>query len=291
MRIFLKRYDYFPQAFLAICLGLLLVAKAQAQLAVGEVSLVKGVVTANSAAHGLRTLDRGSEVFVEDEIETAQDSFVVVVMRDQGKLTLRPNTRLQVQAYNQQPGQEEERLKLIKGGLRAVTGLIGKARPDAVKLETRTTTIGIRGTDFIVIDCDPATEIDCNLFERELQDQSRQPPTRKRDNQVMPPVEEIINNAVQRKVDREPVEPVKNAVYFAVYDGKIYAITDGELIELEAVDACYRGEGASEFNCLLEIPKFLLHDVYLNVERDEFTLFNIFSDLSAEEAMCQLDWE
>jgi hypothetical protein len=31
-----------------------------------------------------------------------------------------------------------------------VTGLIGKTQPDAVRVETQTATIGIRGTDFIV---------------------------------------------------------------------------------------------------------------------------------------------
>jgi hypothetical protein len=34
--------------------------------------------------------------------------------------------------------------------MRMITGLIGKTNPDAVRVETQTATIGIRGTDFIV---------------------------------------------------------------------------------------------------------------------------------------------
>ena len=44
--------------------------------------------------------------------------------------------------------------KLVKGGLRAVSGLIGKrGDPDAYKLGTETATIGIRGTTFGADDC------------------------------------------------------------------------------------------------------------------------------------------
>ena len=38
---------------------------------------------------------------------------------------------------------------MLKGGLRAITGLIGRTRPAAFRMETRNATIGIRGTDFM----------------------------------------------------------------------------------------------------------------------------------------------
>jgi hypothetical protein len=41
-------------------------------------------------------------------------------------------------------------VRLGRGSLRMITGLLGKAHPDAVRVETQTATIGIRGTDFIV---------------------------------------------------------------------------------------------------------------------------------------------
>jgi hypothetical protein len=39
-------------------------------------------------------------------------------------------------------------MQLFAGGLRAITGLIAKNAPEAAKLQTKTATVGIRGTDF-----------------------------------------------------------------------------------------------------------------------------------------------
>lgn len=50
--------------------------------------------------------------------------------------------------------------KLLKGGFRTVTGLIGKADRGEYRVSTRTATIGIRGTDYEVILCDAACASD-----------------------------------------------------------------------------------------------------------------------------------
>ena len=42
---------------------------------------------------------------------------------------------------------------LLKGGFRAITGLIGKTRKDDYSIQTSVATIGIRGTDAVYIDC------------------------------------------------------------------------------------------------------------------------------------------
>lgn len=284
-------------AFTILSLLLLIQPSSAQESAIGQVSLVKGVVTADSQTHGLRILDKGSQVYVHDEIETAENSFVVVAMSDQGKLTLRPDSKLLVQVYNAKVGQEQERLKLLKGGLRAVSGLIGKARPEQVKLETRTTTIGIRGTDFIAIDCRPnETVFDCMLEEQALKNESHLSLLRKRKQQTKPPVKETKEGVYHREVERQPADIIRNAVYFSVYDGIIYAITGNEKIELAAGDTCFREvdnkNTHDQFGCLAEPPRFMQHDKHLGIERDEFTLFDIFSDVEAGEegSMCTVAW-
>ncbi len=272
-----------------LLLVLMPVSYAQSAQIIGEVSLVKGVVTAQSAIQAIRTLAKGSEVYLKDQIETAKDSFVVIKMADGGKLTLRPETQLLVQAYNQTAGQEEEKLKLIKGGLRALSGLIGRTRPASVKLETRTTTIGIRGTDYVVRDC-----VNCEVDEQALGDKPRIPPGPRGNAGGALPTVILFDEQTRRILDREEVGRIKKAVYFAVFDGGISAQSGNEQIDLDAVDACYRPgktELDREFHCLLEIPRFLLHDKYLNLNRDEFTLYNAFSALDEEDEICQLDWE
>ncbi len=46
--------------------------------------------------------------------------------------------------------------RLLKGGFRAVSGLIGKANAAEYRVTTPVATIGIRGTDYVVILCDAA---------------------------------------------------------------------------------------------------------------------------------------
>jgi len=63
----------------------------------------------------------------------------------------------QIQSFNfveGEPKNDSFLYSLVRGGLRAVTGLVGKrGDPEAYKLGTETATIGIRGTSFGADDC------------------------------------------------------------------------------------------------------------------------------------------
>jgi hypothetical protein len=65
-------------------------------------------------------------------------------------MTLRPGTDMVVQRFQYREGATNNSMimQLFSGGLRAITGLISKNAPEAAKLQTKTATIGIRGTDF-----------------------------------------------------------------------------------------------------------------------------------------------
>lgn len=278
--------------FEAICMLLALMVispVASANQVVGSVTLLKGVVTAQAANDALRTLAKGSDVYLSDQLETSRDSFVVIGMNDGGKITLRPETVLQVISYSEEAGREEEKMKLVKGGLRAISGAIGRARPEAVQLETRTTTIGIRGTDFLAYDC-----LSCDQEEKRLSDKARIPPGLK-DSEGNPlPVLTVIDADTRRILEREEVGEIKRAVYFAALDKKIYAVSGDQRIDLEAIDACYRAgktpfDPDQEFHCLIEVPNFMLLDSYLMRENDEFTLYNIFRELNDENELCEIE--
>ncbi len=69
---------------------------------------------------------------------------------------LRPGTQLKIDAYKYEEGSPQNdniALSLIKGGLRSVTGLLGRRNPSAYRVATPNATIGIRGTHFGVIFC------------------------------------------------------------------------------------------------------------------------------------------
>src|SRR5262245_38130749 len=72
---------------------------------------------------------------------------------------MRPNTQVRVEQYNfvqDRPQEDNSFLRLVKGGLRTVTGLVGKrGNQDAYKIGTNTATIGIRGSSGEHLECFP----------------------------------------------------------------------------------------------------------------------------------------
>ena len=81
-------------------------------------------------------------------VSRAKDGEVHVRMQDTGFIVLRPNSRIQIVSYKADGGDDDkEVLRLIVGGLRSITGWIGKFNSKGYRLQTATATIGIRGTD------------------------------------------------------------------------------------------------------------------------------------------------
>lgn len=131
----------------------------------GTVILAKGVVTATSADKSSRVLAKGASIEEGDVINTAKKSFAVIRMLDNTKLTLKPGTTIAIGKFSVEKGKEEACINLVKGGLRTVTGLIGKRRPDSFQVDTPIASIGIRGTDFITRIC---AGDECLIDEQEL---------------------------------------------------------------------------------------------------------------------------
>jgi hypothetical protein len=131
----------------------------------GTVILAKGVVTATGTNKSNRVLAKGAAIEEGDIINTANKSFAVIRMLDNTKLTLKPGTTIAIGKFNVEKGKEEGCINLVKGGLRTVTGLIGKRKPDSFQVDTPIASIGIRGTDFITRIC---AGDECIVDEQEL---------------------------------------------------------------------------------------------------------------------------
>ncbi|MFT5611806.1 MAG: hypothetical protein ACI9WC_000153 [Arenicella sp.] len=151
-----------------IALGILMVSaliSLPSYASSGTVILAKGVVTATSVGSSSRVLAKGGAIDEGDVVNTAGKSFAVIRMLDNTKLTLKPGTTIAIGKFSTQEGKEEGCINLVKGGLRTVTGLIGKRRPDAFQVDTPIASIGIRGTDFITRIC---AGDECLVDEQEL---------------------------------------------------------------------------------------------------------------------------
>ena len=159
-----------PAAVLALATVLAGTTSAHAQSAtpprVANATSVEGTAYVTRADGRQSILARGSALGVGDALTTTRNSTVRLRFTDGGETAIRPDSRITVQAYNysrDEPQSDSLILGLLKGGLRAITGSIGKrGNMDAYKLNVNTATIGIRGTDYTArlcnSDCAPGTE-------------------------------------------------------------------------------------------------------------------------------------
>jgi hypothetical protein len=126
---------------------------------VGEVEFARGAGFAQSGTQLPRTLGKGLPLNEGDRLTTSDGAAAIIRLADGTRMTVRPNTEVVIQDYRYRENASDNSMvmNLLRGGLRAVTGLISKGSPEAAKLRTTTATIGIRGTDFdarlCVADC------------------------------------------------------------------------------------------------------------------------------------------
>lgn len=146
----------------ALWLLLLLPAFALAQQEVATLLSLAGTVSAQSGEGKVRILATGSPLFQGDLVMTEKDSAANLQFTDGSKLAMRSGTRLVIDRYrftDAAPKEDSFVLRLLKGGMRTVTGLIGKRDSrDAYRVNAVTGTIGIRGTDYALLLCEESGE-------------------------------------------------------------------------------------------------------------------------------------
>ncbi|MEQ1773034.1 MAG: FecR family protein [Burkholderiales bacterium] len=124
---------------------------------VGYVVQLNGTLSVQRADGSTRILSQKSAVLLTDTLTTQKDSFAQINFTDGSSATLRPNTTMKIDQYQfnkDQPQADNISMRLLKGGLRSVTGLIGKrGNQDAYKIQTSTATLGIRGSSGDTLDC------------------------------------------------------------------------------------------------------------------------------------------
>ena len=117
----------------------------------GVVKTVRGSASVERASSTV-ALAPGTRVNQGDRLVTGADGYVGVTMRDDTLLTLGPGTVIALDSYGFDPKTHDGNVlvSLTRGVLSVVTGLIAKRSPDAFAVKTRISTMGVRGTEFIV---------------------------------------------------------------------------------------------------------------------------------------------
>lgn len=104
-----------------------------------------------------RTAAAGTVIREGDRMITTPNSDAIVKLADGAVIAVRANSELLFaqQRFNvREPRDSSSVMELVRGALRQVTGLIGKAQPGNVRVQTATATIGVRGTDFETVQID-----------------------------------------------------------------------------------------------------------------------------------------
>jgi hypothetical protein len=119
---------------------------------VGTVTHLNGPLLAKKADGSVRVLSAKSVVEEGDVLITEKATYARIKFVDNSEMTLRPGTQMKIESFvfeQEKPEHDSATFSLVKGGLRAVTGALGKRNHERFGLSTPTATIGIRGTIFI----------------------------------------------------------------------------------------------------------------------------------------------
>jgi len=149
----------------SFCAVALAVFAGSAAADAGAIEQLSGTLSVTGADGKIRILSRKSVVRPGDTINTEHDSYAQIKFADGGRVTLKPNTTVRLDRFKfsqDKPKEDSFIYSLLRGGLRAVTGVLGQRSKDAYELKTETATVGIRGTMFSVDDCTTdRTSLDC----------------------------------------------------------------------------------------------------------------------------------
>lgn len=137
--------------------------------------LVTGSVTVGTGA-ATKSLSSGDAILERQTVVVGPNSYANLRFQDGGHVLLRPNSEFAIESFRYTappvaatpvtatpapgaapvapaPVGSSAFFRLVKGGFRAISGLIGKTDHEAYRVSTPAATIGIRGTDYEVAIC------------------------------------------------------------------------------------------------------------------------------------------
>ncbi|MBL8471413.1 MAG: FecR domain-containing protein [Rhodocyclaceae bacterium] len=269
--------------------------------AVARVVQLNGSASASNQGQS-RSLETGAPLFEGDIVRTAEQASAVLGFRDESKMSLNPNTALRIDkfSYLAQDKADNMLFRLLRGGLRAFTGLIGKRDPHKVQFQTTVATIGIRGTG-LDMNCEgpcadpsegnsPATngngdlpgdglfvyDWEGNVF---VEAQGRNQPLGENQTvlvdargliRLLAGVPEFMRNMAAPRPDQVPVDwgtlfnaADEGGLYVAVRDGAVELRAGGQVVALGPRDAGFLSEFGTGGPVRLErIPEFMRNDPF-----------------------------
>ena len=142
------------RASMAVVVGLSVVLVAgvgpgRADPPIGVVKVVKGEAFVQRGDQALPARD-GMRLAEGDLLRTGPDGRLGVLLRDDTRLSLGPDSEIRIDRFAFAPAQGNLALvlRMLRGAATYVSGKLAKLSPEAVRVETPVGIVGIRGTQF-----------------------------------------------------------------------------------------------------------------------------------------------
>lgn len=131
---------------------LLVGMQAHAAQVAGTVTDLSGPLLAKKSDGTVKVLAQKSQVEQGDLLVTEKDTYARIKFLDNSEVTLKPQTQFRIERFSYEedkPQNDNLFFSLLRGGLRAVSGTVGKRNRERTGLSTPAATIGIRGTIYV----------------------------------------------------------------------------------------------------------------------------------------------
>lgn len=136
------------------------------EFVIGRIAFMRGKMSATDRHKKTRQMYVGGPLYEGDRLQTGNSSFAVLAFKDNSRVTLKEDSEFEIKKLHYDEKDETSGsalMTLFRGGLRAVSGLIGKQNREAYSMRTPVATIGIRGTGY-----DIQCEDDCATGEQKV---------------------------------------------------------------------------------------------------------------------------
>lgn len=112
---------------------------------VAKVSLLKGEAFVQRDTQKI-ALNNGNTLNEKDIVSTTKEAQIQLIFQDKTVVTLGSESEFKIEEYLSDTANPKAKFKFNQGSFKTITGHIGKVAPESFTLETKTATIGIRGT-------------------------------------------------------------------------------------------------------------------------------------------------
>ena len=123
----------------------------QAPAAAGRIKIASGATSIVRQGVALPAKP-GELVFEADSLRTGGDGRLGVTLKDDSRISLGPNSDVRLDRFLFAPATDGVGfgLTILRGLLAYISGRIAKLSPDAVRLETPSAILGVRGTHLVI---------------------------------------------------------------------------------------------------------------------------------------------